>query len=478
MYPTLEELRTYAKQYHKLPIIETISYDGRSIEDLYLMIREPYTSLFETTVKQGRYSILCLPYQSRIISDGTATTIIEQDQEVITTQDPYQVIEALLREKSPDYLDFPVFHGGLIGHINYDAIRLREKIQDHLPSLHLPMLQLGVADRLILIDHTKQEVSFLVYLRLQEESGLDACYSQAVEQLHDMMERYQACPAYPLADLSKRRMTSNVSKQDFEGMVQNAKQHILAGDIFQIVLSQRLQGDYTEDPFLAYHRLRAVGSTPYKYYLEFSDYSIAGASPELLLKGDHQDIMSVPIAGTRKRGQDACKDLALAHELLADPKENAEHDMLVDLGRNDIGKVSVPGSVHLTQYKQIQRYSHVMHLCSEVHGTLQAACGITSALASLLPAGTLSGAPKIRAMELIEELEPDKREIYGGVIALLGDHLQECLITIRTIVFHQKKAYLQVGAGIVKDSIPAKEYEETLHKAGMLLEALHGEVDV
>lgn len=270
-----------------------------------------------------------------------------------------------------------------------------------------------------------------------------------------------------------------MNKQQFMANVEQAQKHIQEGDIFQVVLSQRMEASYTEDPLDAYVQLRSLGKSPYMYYLDFDEYVIAGVSPELLLKGRGRSIMTMPIAGTRPRGADEQEDLKAAQSLLEDPKENAEHSMLVDLGRNDIGRVSDIGSVQVRHMKQVQRYSHVMHMTSEVHGRLKESCDIYDALASVLPAGTLSGAPKISAMNIIEQLEPVKREIYGGAIGFLGYNKQfDACITIRTFIFHNHKVYLQAGAGIVKDSVPEKEYEETLHKAKAMLRAVHGEVTV
>lgn len=477
MYPTMTKAMTYANTYTSFPLIETLPYLDTSIEDLYLAYRAPNTSLFEIHNETLDFSILCLPYRSCIVSDGKTTTIESLNNIETSTLSPYALIDSLLQKEQPDYFKLPVFTGGLVGHINYDAIRLTESIEDHLPSLHLPLLQLGEVSELLLVDHQKQLLHFISYITPTSQLPLEQAYQEASDHIAHMLEVYHHLPTHSFAPLIARSMTSTISKQRFIETVETAKQHILAGDIFQIVLSQRLSCPYEEDPFLTYHALRQTGHTPYLYYLQFSTYSMVGASPEVLLQGNQTQIMSMPIAGTRKRGATLEEDFTLEESLKADQKENAEHDMLVDLGRNDIGKVSMPGSVRLTQYKQVKRYSHVMHLCSEVQGILRQDYTICDALASLLPAGTLSGAPKIRAMQLIEALENTKREVYGGVIALF-DHQQQhtFLITIRTILFYQQMAYVQAGAGIVQDSIPENEYAETLQKASMLLQALHAEV--
>ena len=293
-----------------------------------------------------------------------------------------------------------------------------------------------------------------------------------------MITRYQQSTPYTiLKDTKHRAFQTSHDKESFMHMVEKAKDYIYEGDIFQVVLSQRMECDYDEDPLSAYAKLRTMGSSPYMYYLDFDSYVIAGASPELLLQGRKDLITTKPIAGTRKRGKGTKQDQQLMKELIHDPKENAEHMMLVDLGRNDIGKVSKSGSVEVTSLKQIEYYPSVMHLCSEVSGTLKDEMSVFDAFASVLPAGTLSGAPKIKAMQIINELEAIQREIYGGAIGFLGyNQLFDTCITIRTILFHKQKAYIQAGAGIVKDSQPDKEYEETFHKATSLLHALGCEV--
>jgi anthranilate synthase component 1 len=269
------------------------------------------------------------------------------------------------------------------------------------------------------------------------------------------------------------RFTSNITKDDFISSVRRAKEYIEAGDIFQVVLSQRLQIQMGADPFEVYRRLRSLNPSPYMYYLHFGDIQIVGSSPEMLVRVEQGTVETRPIAGTRRRGGSQAVDDALARELRADPKECAEHLMLVDLGRNDLGRVCEYGSVKVTRLMEIERYSHVMHLVSVVQGRLAAGCDTYDALSSCFPAGTLSGAPKIRAMEIIEELEPTRRGPYGGAIGYLSfnGNLDAC-ITIRTIVIKGKIAYVQAGAGIVADSDPELEYEESLHKAEALMQAI------
>lgn len=462
MTPSLEAVRLYAQSYPHIPVYDTLPYDGKKAEDIFVLIKGRNACFFESNTSKEHYTYLIYPCEKLI-------KFAEITKEILPS------LEAILCEKSPRYAQLPTFTGGWIGHFNYETIRLIEKLPDHhLPSFQLPLIQLGYAKKLILIDHRQQLVYFIYNLEHEE---IDQQYRLAAQQLEEMKQLYLSAVSYQPMPITVNEITSNLSKKAFEQMVVQAKAHIRQGDIFQIVLSQRFSAPFQQQPYDAFLQLRKAGASPYQYFLEFDDYVIAGVSPEILLEADQNALLTVPIAGTRKRGKNKEEDERLANELLLDPKENAEHTMLVDLGRNDLGKVSEIASVKVRQYRKIQKYSHVMHLISEVQATLRKDQTLLQALCSLLPAGTLSGAPKIRAMELIEELEPCKREVYGGVIAMLGfnQYARTC-ITIRTMLFHQQKVYIQAGAGIVKDSIPEKEYQETLQKAAAILSSLGHEV--
>ena len=446
--------------------------------EIYQAFHGPYAFLLEseTQMYNGHYSIIGLPCDHRFLYDGMHSYDIHEDKKIQLHGHPMKHLEAMLEKKSPVYPDIPVFTGGAIGHFNYDIAGLYENISNHeQESLHLPMMHFGFVNACIIIDHTQKTVYFIIH------ADADTClekYDTICENLQQMITRYkQSTPYTILKDTKHRAFQTSHDKESFMHMVEKAKDYIYEGDIFQVVLSQRMECDYDEDPLSAYAKLRTMGSSPYMYYLDFDSYVIAGASPELLLQGRKDLITTKPIAGTRKRGKDTKQDQQLMEELIHDPKENAEHMMLVDLGRNDIGKVSKSGSVEVTSLKQIEYYPSVMHLCSEVSGTLKDEMSVFDAFASVLPAGTLSGAPKIKAMQIINELEAIQREIYGGAIGFLGyNQLFDTCITIRTILFHKQKAYIQAGAGIVKDSQPDKEYEETFHKATSLLHALGCEV--
>ena len=479
-YPDKTTMRILRKEYDFIPVYATLPYDGKDILDIYQAYRGPFTFLLEsgTQTYQGRYSIIALSCTHRFVCDENQCFDIQGDHKTPLQGQPLKLLETMLKKKSPIYPNIPVFSGGAIGHFNYDIAGLYEDIMQHEQiSLDLPMMQFGFARELIVIDHTDQSVYFIV------NAEADTCleeYDTICQNIKQMMTRYQeALPFVKTMDSQTRNFHTSHDKQSFMKMVDKAKKYIYDGEIFQVVLSQRIDCDYKEDPLQAYAKLRSMGSSPYMYYLDFDDYVIAGVSPELLLQGRGDLIKTKPIAGTRKRGKDESQDARLMNELIHDPKENAEHMMLVDLGRNDIGKVSKSGSVQVTALKQIEYYSTVMHLCSEVEGELKTGLTAFDAFVSVLPAGTLSGAPKIRAMQIINELEHSKREVYGGAIGFLGYNQQfDTCITIRTILFHNQKAYVQAGAGIVKDSQPDKEYEETLHKAASLLYALGSEVTI
>ena len=481
IYPDLQTVRIYADTYTRIPVYTALDYEADDMLDLYAALRGPYSFFLESGVlnSYGRYSIIALPCRKRLVSRGGTTALIQYDETIQLDGNPLDILKKEMQECAPIYPELPVFTGGAIGHFNYDMIRLFEAIQDtRLPSLKLPLMQFAFVEELLVLDHEQHRLYVIV--NMQTQNGCpDNAYDKAVQRIYELQAFLSHRKPYSGKPLARRTVTSSMNKQQFMANVEQAQKHIQEGDIFQVVLSQRMEASYTEDPLDAYVQLRSLGKSPYMYYLDFDEYVIAGVSPELLLKGRGRSIMTMPIAGTRPRGADEQEDLKAARSLLEDPKENAEHSMLVDLGRNDIGRVSDIGSVQVRHMKQVQRYSHVMHMTSEVHGRLKESCDIYDALASVLPAGTLSGAPKISAMNIIEHLEPVKREIYGGAIGFLGYNKQfDACITIRTFIFHNHKVYLQAGAGIVKDSVPEKEYEETLHKAKAMLRAVHGEVTV
>lgn len=356
--------------------------------------------------------------------------------------------------------DFP-FTGGAVGYIGYDVIAQYESIGNQLlDDRVMPDIHLLVYETIIVYDHLKQDVTII-------HRGTDPSDLTNIQAQLEIKEEKSD------DQLTAVAFTSNVTQEHYVDQVKKAKEYIRAGEVFQIVLSQRLEAPFSENPFTLYRKLRKENPSPYMFYVDFEDHVILGASPESLLNIKGNRVTTNPIAGTRKRGKTKDEEAALQTELQNDPKELAEHRMLVDLGRNDLGRICEIGSIHLTKYMTVEKYQHVMHLVSEVCGTLKPDLHPLDALIACLPAGTVSGAPKIRAMQLIQEFENDKRGVYGGAVGYFGFNGNlDIALAIRTLVVKNQTAYVQAGAGIVYDSNPLAEYEETLHKAKSLLEVL------
>ena len=379
--------------------------------------------------------------------------------------------------------DLPPFIGGGVGYIAYDMVRQFERLPETNPDdLKLPDAIFMIAETLAIFDHVRHRTILLANAHVLDEPR--QAYDQAVRRIELMAARLRADqrrrPAIdPLAATAPELpdgpdgLTSNMTREQFEAGVERVKQYIRAGDAFQVVLSQRFSKPWTGDPFDIYRALRAINPSPYMFYLKMGDLQLAGSSPEILVRVSGGEVVTRPIAGTRPRGRTPEEDAELERDLMADPKERAEHIMLVDLGRNDAGRVSVPGTVRVDNLMSIERYSHVMHIVSNVVGRLRPGLDGLDALAACFPAGTVSGAPKIRAMEIIEELENVRRGPYAGAVGYLSfDGNLDSAITIRTCVIRNRRVYVQAGAGIVADSVPAREYEETCNKARALLKAV------
>ena len=373
--------------------------------------------------------------------------------------------------------DLPPFVGGAVGYFGYDLVRRVERLGEGPPDDQgLPDMAFLIPDVVVAFDHLRHSISLITVLATDDDRGLEAAYAAAQDRAAWVRERLSG----PVPDVPRRegaaapaQIESNFRKEDFLASVDRIREYIYAGDAFQVVLSQRFQRPVEVGGFSVYRGLRAVNPSPYMYYLSFRDFEVVGSSPEPLVKTANGVVETRPIAGTRPRGGTPEEDLRQAEELLADEKERAEHVMLVDLGRNDLGRVCRPGSVHLAEFMGIERYSHVMHLVSTVVGELEEGVTAAAALEAAFPAGTVSGAPKVRAMEIIDELEPTRRGPYAGAIGYLSynGELDSC-IYIRTIVVRDGVAYVQAGAGIVADSDPEREYEETENKARALFSAI------
>jgi len=388
------------------------------------------------------------------------------------------VAEELNRYKMVPVSGLPRFCGGAVGYLAYETVTRFEKLPspDHDP-LSLPESLFMFVDTMLVFDHVTHKIKVLSYVHL--DGDIEKAYQEAVDKIDNLVERLsqplQLSQHTKLATrpMNSYKLSSNFSKGEFEASVLKIKQYITAGEAIQVVLSQRLAQPTDVAPFEIYRALRTINPSPYMFFLDFTDFHIIGASPEILVRVEDGMVMTRPLAGTRPRGKSPAEDARLEQELRNDEKECAEHIMLVDLGRNDIGRVSEPGTVEVSELMDVERYSHVMHLVTHVQGRLRRDMNAFDALRACFPAGTVSGAPKIRAMEIIAELEPEKRGPYAGAVGYLSfSGNMDMAIAIRTMVMTKGIAYTQAGCGIVYDSVPEREYEESMNKARALLKAI------
>lgn len=428
----------------------------------------------------ARYSFLGSDPFCVIRIKGSGVTVLEDGQEhthqLAGNWDPLDLLkDHLSRYKWVGGEDLPTFCGGAVGYIGYDTVRFFEDIPDSNPDdASFDDGVFMITDSLLVFDHVRHRVKVVVNARVDGDP--DGAYELATARIEELIRRLQAplaVPQPPEPSGSSLQITPNVSREQFEEAVTNCKEYIRAGDVIQVVLSQRLRAPVKSHPFDIYRALRSLNPSPYMYYLKLDDVDVVGSSPEILVRLEDGVVTTRPIAGTRPRGRSQEEDKELQQELLADEKEKAEHIMLVDLGRNDLGRVSQPGSVKVDDLMSVERYSHVMHIVSNVTGSLGAGFDEYDVLRATFPAGTVSGAPKIRAMQIIDELETTRRGPYAGAlgyIAFSGD--MDMAITIRTIFVRDNIATVQAGAGIVADSVPEKEYQECMNKARALLRAL------
>jgi anthranilate synthase component 1 len=483
--PSLEEARSLARDYNVIPLRHTFIDDIETPVSAFLKLRGRGPAFLLESAEQGqrfgRWSFLGFrPRAVLRLEDGRLEVREGDERRELDAADPFRAVSEYLSSYRVAPLEgLPPFAGGAVGLFGYDLVRTVERLPEPNPDdVGTPDMALMVSDALVVFDHLSHQVTILVNAFVDHPDELDAAYAQAaglIERARELL----AEPA-PRAPEPGRRpaapaqeFTSNMTQAEYEAAVERAREYIFAGDAFQVVPSQRWAGPCPVEPFSVYRGLRVVNPSPYMYFLEWDDFAIAGASPEPLLKVSGRRAEVRPIAGTRPRAASPEEDLRVADELLGDEKERAEHVMLVDLGRNDLGRVCEFGSVEVGELMTIETYSHVMHIVSSVSGRLRSGAGAMDALRAVLPAGTLSGAPKIRAMEIIDELEPVKRGFYGGAIGYLsytGD-LDTC-IHIRTVVFKDGIAYVQAGAGVVADSDPAYEYRETIAKVGAVFDAM------
>ena len=445
--------------------------------------------LFESVVggeKVGRYSFLAAEPFLRLEAMGSTVRIIgPKGTETFACDDPLAELERRMADYRPAHLpELPPFTSGAVGYAAYDSVRYVERLPTPPPDdLGLPDLSFAFYDRMIVFDNVTKAIDVVVLARIDDASpaGVATAYDAACRRIDDTIDRLSAPSAWPPpADIGPRgeprcladgTARSAFDQQRFLAAVDRAIEYIRAGDIFQVVLSRRLELPFTAEPLELYRTLRVVNPSPFMFYLRTPSCTLVGSSPEIMVRCVDGSVTVRPLAGTRRRGATPDEDRALAEDLLADPKERAEHVMLIDLGRNDVGRVAAIGSVVLSDVMSIERYSHVMHLTSNVTGRLAQGLSAFDALRACLPAGTVSGAPKIRAMQIIDELEPVRRGPYAGAVGYVDfNGAMDTCIALRTIVVAGGKAYVQSGAGIVADSVPEKEFEETLNKAkGMLV---------
>jgi len=433
--------------------------------------------------KWGRYSIMGVGSRATFTAregrvelrqgDETQTIELPQDRSV----DPLDHLRPLLKRLRPlEVPELPRFSGGAVGFLSYDWVRYVERLpEDNPDTLGVPDCFFSFPEVVLVHDSKRQCLSIVVFAEGVDESDPDAAFDRACTRLDGVLETLALPISLPPAAETGEplEMRSNTTREGYHEVVRRAKQYIHAGDIFQVVPSQRLTIPLRTEPIQIYRQLRAINPSPYLFFLRFGDEVVLGASPEILVRLDGDEICLRPIAGTRPRGETEEEDRANERDLLADPKELAEHLMLVDLGRNDVGRVAEIGSVQVDEFQVIERYSHVMHIVSNVRGRLRPDQDAIDVLRACFPAGTLSGAPKVRAMEIIEELESERRGIYGGCVGHIDDRgdMDMC-IAIRTLLIKDGLIYAQAGGGVVADSDPELEYQETLHKAGALLRAI------
>ena len=472
-----------AQQGNLIPVYQEFLADTETPVSAYLKLRDgSYSYLLESAdegKRWGRYSFIgCKPYL-KVVSRDREIEIWQEDAPQIRKEagNPLDILRELSTKFRPVTIkDLPPFQGGLVGYCNYDLVRKWEPLPGIAPmDPDLPEAVFTACRHLIIFDHFTHMIKVVAFAHLEKEKDLEQAYGQACREVTETIEKLHGPLSSLLKDdpLQLSDLKANFSRGDFEGAVREAKEHIVAGDVIQVVLSQRFSGEISGEDFSLYRNLRSVNPSPYMFYLNFGDVKLIGASPEILVRLTDGKIELRPIAGTRPRGATPEEDKALEKDLLADPKESAEHIMLVDLGRNDVGKVAAPGSVKVPRLMEIERYSHVMHIVSRVEGLLKPETDCFGLFMSAFPAGTVSGAPKIRAMEIISELESSPRGPYAGAVGYFGfnGNMDFC-ITIRTITILKNRLSIQVGAGIVYDSSPENEYEETLRKAGAMFKAI------
>ncbi|MDX1945721.1 MAG: anthranilate synthase component I [Pirellulaceae bacterium] len=496
--PDFDAFSRLAAGQQLVPVYRRLLSDALTpVTAFHLLDTGGHACLFESVVggeKVGRYTFLAFEPFLQLTAHGNRVTIRgEAGEETFDSPDPLNELRRRLAAyQSVRLPELPPFEGGAIGYAGYDVVRYVEKLpKAPADDRGLPDLSFAFYDRMVVFDNVTKALFVIAMARLDQFNaplspggrgaggeGVRAAYDDACRRIDELVSKLSAPTSLPPVDIAtvgepKIVWQSNLTEAQYEDAIRRCVEYIRAGDIFQVVISQRLQLALNCDPFEVYRTLRVVNPSPFMFFLRTPEVTLVGSSPEIMCRVVERQVTVRPLAGTRKRGATDDEDRRLADELLADPKERAEHVMLVDLGRNDVGRVAQFGSVKLSDVMVIERYSHVMHITSNVTGTLREDCDAFDALKACLPAGTVSGAPKVRAMQIIDELEPHRRGPYAGAVGYLdySGNMDTC-IALRTLVVKENQAYIQAGAGIVADSDPQSEYQETLNKARGLLKAI------
>ncbi len=477
---TEHEFNTLAAQgYNRIPLVRETLADLYTPLSVYLKLaNRPYSYLLESVVggeRFGRYSFIGLPAKTRIRVHGRSVSVENEGTvlERVETDDPLQFVQDYAaRTKVAEHPGQPRFTGGLAGYFGYDTIRYIEKKLAHTVKpdvLGTPDILLLLSEEVAVVDNLSGKIYLIVYA----DPAQSGAYARCQARLNEIRSQLSQPVKIPVtATYPPAQAASEFGEDAFKRAVEKAKRYIFDGDIMQVVLSQRMSQPFAASPLSLYRALRSLNPSPYMFYYDMGDFQVVGSSPEILVRLEEETVTVRPIAGTRPRGKTREEDEALAADLLADPKELAEHLMLMDLGRNDAGRVAQTGSVKVTENMAIERYSHVMHIVSNVEGKLKSGQNAMDVLRATFPAGTVSGAPKVRAMEIIDELEPTKRGIYAGAVGYLGfNGDMDLAIAIRTAVVKDGTLYVQAGAGIVADSVPESEWTETCNKARAVLRA-------
>ena len=483
IHPGKKEFIGLARQSNVVPVFLEMTADTETPISIFKKVAQSTESFLLESVeggeRWGRYSFIGHHPRLVIRVRGEEIELDRGNHESTRFKaQPFAFLRDLMEGFSAAPVNgLPRFFGGLVGYLGYDMVRFFENLPQPKPDdVDMPGAAFMMPEQVIIYDNLAQTIKVVVNCFVPDDVNHADAYDQAVEQIEETEKLLQVSmpsqprPTGPRQDLT---MTANMDRRRFQDIVTQAKQYIEQGEAIQVVLSQRFHADLRVEPLEIYRALRRVNPSPYMYYLQFTDGIVIGASPEVLVRLENGRVALRPIAGTRPRGKDAEEDRRLEEEMCADPKERAEHVMLVDLGRNDVGRVAAVGTVEVTDLMVVERYSHVMHLVSNVEGDLAPQLDMFDVLRASFPAGTVSGAPKVRAMEIINELEPTRRGLYAGAVGYFGlsGNMDFC-ITIRTLVVCQGRVYIQVGAGIVADSDPALEYEETLNKGKAMVKAL------